>query len=65
MSKEITKSELTKELLSICGRCERFINSMKTKDGYPKRCPWRSISNDYCDFIDNFRKEIKRSYNED
>lgn len=62
---KVTKRNLNEHLGTICAKCEKLINSMQTKDGYPRRCPFRSISGDYCDFIENLRKEIKGCYNED
>lgn len=42
------------ELRKLCSECERHLSL------YKKRCPFRSISNEYCDEYDNVKKELKK-----
>lgn len=41
-------------LKNFCNICEK--NTLKDK----KLCPWRSISNDYCDEYENIKKDLER-----
>lgn len=44
----------SEELRKICSECERHLALSQ------KRCPFRSISNEYCDEYENVKKELQK-----
>ena len=47
------------ELKAMCERCHRHIQEQPSKGMLPhKECPWRHISNDYCDEYETVRKNL-------
>lgn len=48
-------------LYAMCKHCEREINAQPSKGNLPfKQCPFRHISDDYCEEFDTILEELRR-----
>ena len=57
MSKELSPLKALKDL---CENCHKHIQSQPSKGYLPyKECPWRHISNDYCEEYETVKKSLK------